>query len=106
MFIERILVVGAGAMGHGIAQVAGVAGYRVSLYDVEAAVVQKALVAIRASLEKLAAKGKVTPETKDQALTRIGAASKDLAEAAKHVDLVVEAVPEKLELKQAIFALL
>jgi 3-hydroxybutyryl-CoA dehydrogenase len=103
MFIERILVVGAGAMGHGIAQVAGMAGYRVALFDVDAAVVEKGLGSVKASLEKMVAKGKVLPATRDQALTRISTAPKELAEAAKVVDLVIEAVPEKLELKQRIF---
>jgi 3-hydroxybutyryl-CoA dehydrogenase len=101
--IERILVVGAGTMGHGIAQVAAVAGYRASLFDVDPAVVEKGFTAVRASLEKMVAKGKLPADQRDAALGRLSAAPKDLATAAKEADLVVEAVPERLELKQQVF---
>jgi 3-hydroxybutyryl-CoA dehydrogenase len=104
--IQKILVVGAGAMGHGIAQVAAQAGYQASLYDVDAVVVAKALASVRGNLEKGVAKGKLTAEAKDAALSRLSAAPTDLAAAASSVDLVVEAVPERIELKQRIFATL
>jgi 3-hydroxybutyryl-CoA dehydrogenase len=106
MAIERILVVGSGAMGHGIAQVAAVAGYRASLYDVDPAAVEKAMAAIRGSLEKMVSKEKITPAARDQALGRLAAAPKDLAAAAREADLVVEAAPERLDLKRKIFGTL
>jgi 3-hydroxybutyryl-CoA dehydrogenase len=93
-------------MGHGIAHVAALAGFRASLFDVDGAVVQKALGSVRANLEKGVAKGKVTAEARDAALARLGAAPGDLGAAAAAADLVVEAVPERLELKQRIFATL
>jgi 3-hydroxybutyryl-CoA dehydrogenase len=101
--IERVLVVGAGAMGHGIAQVAAVAGYRASLCDVDANAVEKALGQVRGSLERLVQKGRLSAEARDGALGRIQAAGTDLGAAAADADLVVEAVPERLDLKRSIF---
>jgi 3-hydroxybutyryl-CoA dehydrogenase len=104
--IQNVLVVGAGAMGHGIAHVAALAGMRASLYDVDPTVVEKALGSVRSNLEKGVAKGKVTADARDAALGRLRAAPSDLGAAAAEADLVVEAVPEKIELKQRIFATL
>jgi len=98
--MERVLVVGAGFMGSGIAQVAAQAGYQVHLVDIEPAVVDRALKDIRWSVEKLAAKG-VLKESPQQVLARIST-EKDLASAAE-VDWVIEAAPEEEELKRGIF---
>ena len=103
MEIKNVLVIGAGTMGHGIAHVAAQAGCKAHLYDVDAAVVEKGLKQIEANLRKGVDKGKITQEAFDATLANVAAASIDLAEAAAVADLVVEAVPERMELKQAIF---
>ena len=103
MDIKRVLVIGAGTMGHGIAHVAAQAGCQAHLFDVDAAVVEKGLKQVEANLRKGLDKGKITQEAFDATLANIAAASSDLAEAAAEADLVVEAVPERMELKQAIF---
>jgi len=99
--INRMLVIGAGTMGHGIAQVAAAAGLEVTLSDVSETQVQKGLAAVRSNLDKGIEKGKVTVEQRDQTLSRL-AGSTDLPSAAAGADLAVEAVPESLELKQKI----
>jgi len=104
--VKRILVIGAGTMGHGIAQVAALAGYEASIFDVAPAAVSKALASVKANLDKGVEKGKVTTEARDAALARVRAASPTLEEAAQTADLIVEAVPEKLELKRTIFTTL
>ena len=96
----RVGVVGAGTMGHGIAQVAAMAGDTVVLYDPFPGAVDKGLAAIRANLDGGVAKGKVTAAVRDQALAGLRAGA--LADVAGG-DLVVEAIPEKLELKQRLF---
>lgn len=102
MEIKRIGVVGAGTMGHGIAQVAAQAGFDTLLCDVNEDVVGGGLDRIRANLEKGVGLGKVTAEGREEALGRI-ATTTDLGELAAAVDLVIEAVPESLELKRATF---
>ncbi len=104
--VKQILVIGAGTMGHGIAQVAALAGYEAAIFDVAPAAVAKALASVKSNLDKGVEKGKVTPEARAAALARVRAAAPSLEEAAKTADLIVEAVPEKLELKRSIFATL
>lgn len=106
MDAERIgtaCVLGAGTMGHGIAHVLAAAGIATRLYDVAPAAVDAGLAKIRANLDKGVEKGKVTAAERDAALGRLSGAT-DLAAAARDVDLVVEAAPEKLELKRSLFA--
>ncbi len=91
-------VLGAGTMGHGIAQVCAVAGCRVVMRDVGEDVVERGLGRIRESLEKLAGKGRIEAGAKDAALGRI-ATTTDIGEAVKDADLVVEAIPERMALK-------
>ena len=100
--IRRIGVVGAGTMGHGIAQVSAVSGYDVVLVDVAPQALERGLAHIGKSLEKLESKGKLTAEARGQALSRIQGAS-DLTALAE-ADLVVEAVVERLEVKQNVLA--
>jgi 3-hydroxybutyryl-CoA dehydrogenase len=100
--IERVAVVGAGTMGHGIAQVAAMAGLEVALFDLQPHQLEAADRHIRANLDKGVERGKVAPEAREAALSRlrfVGA----LEEAVGDADLVVEAVPERLELKRAVF---
>jgi len=103
MAIERVTVVGAGTMGHGIAQVAAAAGMSVALHDVSEELIRKGLEAIGKNLSKGVEKGKVTEDEREATLGRLGPAV-DLMAAAAASDLVVEAAPESLELKQKIFA--
>src|SRR5687767_1374893 len=98
MSIRHVLVVGAGTMGHGIAQVAAQAGYDVTMYDVDAKAVAAGLSRIRANLDKGVEKGKVAPADRDAALARVRAAT-DLRAAARDCDLAIEAAPERMELK-------
>ncbi|MBK9033919.1 MAG: 3-hydroxyacyl-CoA dehydrogenase family protein [Myxococcales bacterium] len=100
--IHRIAVIGAGTMGHGIAHVAALAGHEVRLYDVTAAAAEAGRAKVVANLGKGVALGKLTGEAQDAALGRLTATG-DLAAAAAEVDLVIEAVPEQLELKQRLF---
>jgi 3-hydroxybutyryl-CoA dehydrogenase len=101
--LQRVGVIGAGAMGNGIAQVAAMAGYRVTLFDVAESQLENAQKRVRANLEKGVELGKVEEATRDQALANL-AVTTELEEAAKAADLVIEAAPEKLDLKQSIFA--
>jgi 3-hydroxybutyryl-CoA dehydrogenase len=98
--IRSIGVVGAGTMGHGIAQVAAQSGYDVVLADVAPQALERGLAQIGKSLDKLVAKEKLTPEQRERTLARLrpGSSLDTLAEA----DLVVEAVVEKLEVKRAV----
>jgi 3-hydroxybutyryl-CoA dehydrogenase len=97
----RLAVVGAGLMGSGIAQVAAQAGWEVTLRDLDDAAVQRGLAGIRRSLEKFASKGTIGADDVDAALGRITPTT-DL-EAAADADIVVEAVFERLDVKQAVF---
>jgi 3-hydroxybutyryl-CoA dehydrogenase len=101
MDIEHIGVVGAGTMGLGIAQVSATSGYQVTLVDIDAEQLERALAAIEKSVDKLHSKGRLSDEQHAQALERITTATElgALAEA----DLVVEAVVEQLEVKRGIF---
>jgi len=96
-------VVGAGTMGHGIAQVAAQAGYAVRLADAVAGAAAAAVERIRANLEGGVARGKVTAAERDLALARITAGD-HVADAAHGADLVIEAAPEDLQLKRDLFA--
>lgn len=100
--ITHIAVFGAGTMGHGIAQVAAQAGYKVALYDIKQEFVDKGLASIKGNLDKGVEKGKVTAEQRAAALGNLRGCVA-VSDAAKGVQLVVEAIPEKLELKQGLF---
>jgi 3-hydroxybutyryl-CoA dehydrogenase len=95
MELEHVLVVGAGQMGAGIAQVVAVSGRRVSLHDAAPGAVERGIETMRASLTKLAAKGGADP---DEVLGRVQAVD-ELVPA----DLMIEAVVEDLAVKEGIF---
>ena len=101
MEIKRVGVVGAGDMGHGIAQLFAVGGYEVVLMDKYPEMLDKAKAKIGASLQRWVERGKVTGEQAKDALSRISY-TKDLGEAVSKADLVVEAVPESVELKKSV----
>jgi 3-hydroxybutyryl-CoA dehydrogenase len=102
MEIRNVTVLGAGTMGHGIAQVCAVSGHMVRLFDVDAAVLEKALGKIDASLSKLVEKGKLDGGSAASARARIETMV-SLEEAVPDADLVVEAVPERMDLKLDLF---
>lgn len=100
--IRRIAIIGAGLMGHGIAQELALAGHRVSLSSRTQASLERAMERIRANLGMLAGLGVIDPRKAAEAPKRIRATT-DLVEACDGVDLAIEAVYEELELKREIF---
>ena len=96
--IKKVAVLGAGTMGHGIAQIIAMAGCIVSIRDIEDRFLENALARIKKSLEKLSAKGKLK-ETPDAVLSRIKPTT-DLKQAVNDADLIIEAVPENLNIKK------
>jgi 3-hydroxybutyryl-CoA dehydrogenase len=100
--IRRIGVVGAGTMGHGIAQVAAQSGYEVILVDAAPEALERGRAGIAKGFERLVSKGKLAAEERDQALARVSTGG-DLS-ALETADLVVEAVVERLEVKQKVLS--
>lgn len=98
---KKVAVVGAGLMGSGIAQVAAQAGWEVTLRDLDQAATDRGLAGIRKSLEKFAAKGTISAESVQEALGRITPTTE--LEAAAEADVVIEAVFERLDIKQQVF---
>jgi 3-hydroxybutyryl-CoA dehydrogenase len=101
--ISTITVIGAGTMGHGIAHVAAVGGFNVILNDVSGDFLEAAQKRIRHDLLKAIEIGKLTTDEMNAALGRITLETK-MEHAAAAADLVIEAVPEKIDLKLALFA--
>ena len=101
--IRRVVVIGAGTMGHGIAGQAARFGYDVVLNDIDDARVNKGLSAIEAVYRAGVDKGKLAAADAEAARARLRGAS-DLEAAVAGADLVVEAVPESMDLKRALFA--
>jgi len=101
--IQRAAVLGAGTMGHGIAQVLAMQGVQVNLFDVDAEAVQRGLAMVAVNLQKGVDKGKVTEEERDASFERlIGVTT--MTDACEGAELVVEAAPEIMEIKLSIFA--
>ncbi|MDH3618472.1 MAG: 3-hydroxyacyl-CoA dehydrogenase [Nitrosopumilus sp.] len=103
MSVKNITVLGSGIMGHGIAQVAATAGYNIVLRDIEQKFLDKAMEKIKWSLDKLASKGKITQQEADSIYSRIKPMV-DLKEAVKDAELVIEVVPEIMDLKKKVYA--
>ena len=101
--MKNITVLGSGIMGHGIAQVSATAGYNVVLRDIEQQFLDKAMEKIRWSLDKLVTKEKISKQESDVIFARI-TTKVDLAEAVKSAELVIEAVPEIMDLKKKVYA--
>ena len=101
--IETVAVLGAGSMGHGIAEVAALSGFEVNLRDVEEEFVRSGYDDIEWSLEKLAEKERITDDAADDALARV-TPYVDVEAAVGDADVVIEAVPEKMEIKKEVFA--
>jgi 3-hydroxybutyryl-CoA dehydrogenase len=101
--IERAVVLGAGTMGRGVAQVLAMCGVETSLVDLDEAVLEAAYDGIMANLDKGVERGKVNEQERGETLARI-TTSTDLAATAAAAQVVVEAVPENMGLKCKIFA--
>lgn len=101
--VERAAVLGSGTMGHGIAQVLAQCGIETRLYDVAQDLAERGVARVRENLDKGVEKGKVEPAARDAALARLSATA-DFERAVDGVHAVVEAVPEKLDLKRDLFA--
>ncbi|WP_297886585.1 3-hydroxyacyl-CoA dehydrogenase/enoyl-CoA hydratase family protein [uncultured Halorubrum sp.] len=100
--VQRVTVLGAGNMGHGIAEVAALAGYDVSLRDINEELVQKGYDQIEWSLGKLAEKDRIGDDEADAALDRVDAFV-ELEDALDGADVVVEVVPEKMAIKKDVY---
>ncbi len=100
--IKKIAVMGAGDMGHGIAEVALLAGYKVAMRDIEQRFVDKGLARIKESLEKLVEKQKISEDNRNAMLNNVQTFV-DIDKAVKDADFVIEAVPEIMNLKKEVF---
>jgi len=103
MSVKNITVLGSGIMGHGIAQVSATAGYNVVLRDIEQKFLDKAMEKIKWSLDKLVSKEKITQQESDSIFSRIKPVV-DLKEAVKDAEMVIEVVPEIMDLKKKVYA--
>lgn len=101
MSIKKIAVLGAGQMGSGIALVAATAGFEVVIRDIKQEFCERGVANIKSNLEKSVAKGKLSQEDADRILASVST-TLDMADL-KDVDMVIEAAPENLELKQKMF---
>src|SRR5918992_3882484 len=98
--VETIAVIGAGTMGHGIAQVAAANGFRVLLSDVDREALARGIKSIEKNLAKGIQLGKLTEDDRDRTLQHIRGTIKP--EECARADLIIEAVLEKLDLKREI----
>ena len=101
MEIKHVFVIGAGVMGHGIAQVSAQAGYKVTMEDITDELLQKGMGSIEKSLSRGVAKGNINEDDMANILSRISLTTE--INSASNADLVIEAMPEELELKLATF---
>jgi len=101
--LKNITVLGSGVMGHGIAQVSATAGYNIVLRDIKQEFLDKAMEKIKWSLDKLVSKEKISKEEGDEIYSRITPIV-DLNDAVKDAELVIEVVPEIMDLKKQVYA--
>ncbi len=99
---QKITVIGAGEMGHGIAELLALHGYAVSMRDIKQEYLDRGMERLNWSLNKLVEKAQVTRQQADEALARI-TPTLDLVEACRDADVVIEAVFEDVELKKKVF---
>src|ERR1700682_4965678 len=104
MHVKTIAVIGAGTMGRGIAYASALGGFRTILEDVSDSAVTTALTWIRDAFEEGVKRGKVDPAARDAALARIST-SHVVDQAIRDADLIIEAVPEELEMKLELFTI-
>jgi enoyl-CoA hydratase/3-hydroxyacyl-CoA dehydrogenase len=103
--LKKAAVIGSGAMGHGIAELLAMAGYEVTMVDISDEFLMKAMEKIKWSLDKFVEKKRIRREDADATLARIRTTT-SYEQAAKDLDLAIEAVPENMELKKKVFATL
>ena len=103
MTVKNITVLGSGVMGHGIAQVSATAGYNVVLRDIKQEFLDKAMEKIKWSLDKLVSKEKISKEEGDAIFARI-VPIVDLKDAVKNAEMIIEVVPEIMDLKKKVYA--
>jgi 3-hydroxybutyryl-CoA dehydrogenase len=104
MDVKTIAVIGAGTMGRGISYVAAYGGYNTVLEDVSRRMLEHAVAWIRCSFEEGVARGKVEPGVRDKALSLLITA-RTVEDAIRDADLIIEAVPEELEMKVELFTI-
>ena len=102
MTLKNITVLGSGIMGHGIAQISAMSGYRVKLRDIEKQFLDRAMDKVKWSLQKLAEKNKITNDQVEEFYNNITPVV-DLDESVKETDLIIEAVPEDYNLKRSVY---
>src|SRR5687768_8795824 len=103
MNVKKIAVVGAGIMGRGIAQVSAIAGFDTVLHDVSTELLDGAVARIRSALQKGVELGKVATASMTAAMERLSLET-NFERATEQADVVIEAVPERIDLKLQIFA--
>jgi|TARA_B100000959_G_scaffold206329_1_gene216379 enoyl-CoA hydratase/3-hydroxyacyl-CoA dehydrogenase len=101
--VKNITILGSGVMGHGIAQVSATAGYNVVLRDIKQEFLDKAMEKIKWSLDKLVSKEKISKQEGDAIFSRITPIV-DLSEAVKNAEMIIEVVPEIMDLKKKVYA--
>lgn len=101
--IRQIAVLGSGTMGRGIAYVSALSGFDTMIYDVDAGALDAARASVESTLRKAVEKGKVTEQAATDAMGRLQVAT-DLEPAVRAADLIIEAIPESLDLKAELFA--
>ena len=101
MQINRVTVIGAGIMGHGIAEIVSMAGFPVVLEDAFPEALKKAEVSLKTSLDRMKKSGKISDAAYSEIIGRISF-SNNMAEAVRDADLIIEAVPEIPDLKVSV----
>ena len=101
--LQRVAVIGAGTMGHGIAYVACASGFSVRLHDADPATLAAARGKIGGAFEKAIQRGKATPNDRDAGMARLETCA-TLREAVADASIIIEAVPERLDLKQVVLS--
>jgi 3-hydroxybutyryl-CoA dehydrogenase len=104
MGVKSVAVIGAGTMGRGIAYAAAFGGYRTVLEDISRETLDKAVAWIRQSFDEGVSRGKVDAAVRDRALALISTSSK-VEDAIRDADLIIETVPEEMEMKIELFAI-
>ncbi|WP_233879823.1 3-hydroxyacyl-CoA dehydrogenase family protein [Virgibacillus halodenitrificans] len=100
--VQQVAVIGAGSMGHQIAMLSALGGFKTYLQDVQEPALVKAKEQLTGHMDKWVAKEKITQEGKEKAFTHLHFTT-SMEEAVQHADLVIEAVVEKLDVKQKVF---
>ncbi|MDY6966158.1 MAG: 3-hydroxyacyl-CoA dehydrogenase NAD-binding domain-containing protein [Halobacteriota archaeon] len=102
--VEKVAIIGSGAMGHGIAQVCAMGGYRVVMKDIKEEFLENGVAKIRESLDIMVRKEKITPSERDNILNNLLTTTLDTTEAVSDAQIIIEAVPEVMGLKKTVFS--